>query len=108
MIKRECTIPLPLGRPRDDWAKCLRDTLFLFAAERRLESFAMRPVSPGGVVGSGWTVTLEGTDSQLPEDSDTLTAKLRDDAERGWLLAYDVEGDEGIDVRIPASERDKD
>ncbi len=106
MTKRECIIPLPLGRPRDDWAKCLRDTLFLFAAERRLESFAMRRLQSGGVVGNGWTVTVEGTDSQLSEDSDTLSAKLRDDAEKGWLLAYDIEGDEGFDVRIPAPERD--
>jgi hypothetical protein len=70
MRKRECTIPLPLGRPRDEWAKCLRDTLFIFAAERRLGSFAMRPLPPDGVVDSGWTVTVEGTDSQISEDSD--------------------------------------
>lgn len=68
----------------------------------------MRPLPPGSLVGSGWTVTVEGADSQLPEDSATLTAKLRDDAEKGWLLAYDVERDEGSDVRIPAPERDND
>jgi hypothetical protein len=66
----------------------------------------MRRLQSGGVVGNGWTVTVEGTDSQLSEDSDTLSAKLRDDAEKGWLLAYDIEGDEGFDVRIPAPERD--
>lgn len=43
-------------------------------------------------------------DGKLPENSDAPTTRLREDADTTWLLAYDIEGDEGFDVRFTAED----